>query len=89
MSIVQSIVKAHHGLICAMKTPGGGLTTTVVVPISQTVLFSSTNPTQERMREKNTAPAIFGRRKKNADADMTTTEIKISLGSNKDTSTKK
>lgn len=52
MSIVQSIVKAHHGLICAMETPGGGLTTTVVVPISQTVLFSSTNPTQERMREK-------------------------------------
>ena len=89
MSIVQSIVKAHHGLICAMKTPGGGLTTTVVVPISQTVLFSSTNPTQERMREKNTAPAIFGRRKKSADADMATTEIKISLGSNKDTSTKK
>ncbi|WP_418968816.1 sensor histidine kinase [Alloscardovia omnicolens] len=89
MSIVQSIVKAHHGLICATQTPGGGLTTTVVVPISQTVLFSNMDPNQQRMREKKTAPAIFGRRKKNTADDMTTTEIRISLESKKDTSTKK
>lgn len=32
MAIVQSVVKAHHGLICATRTPGGGLTYSIVIP---------------------------------------------------------
>ena len=31
----QSVVKAHHGFICATGTDGGGLTFTVVLPIEQ------------------------------------------------------
>jgi two-component system OmpR family sensor kinase len=31
MSIAQSVVKAHHGFICASTTPGGGLTLTVAL----------------------------------------------------------
>ncbi len=33
MAIVQSVVKAHHGFICASESSGGGLTITVVLPI--------------------------------------------------------
>ncbi|MFR0557626.1 sensor histidine kinase [Pseudoscardovia radai] len=33
MAIVQSVVKAHHGLICATRTPGGGLTYSIVIPV--------------------------------------------------------
>lgn len=33
MAIVQSVVKAHRGLICATKTPGGGLSYTIVLPV--------------------------------------------------------
>lgn len=32
MAIAQSVVKAHHGFICATGTDGGGLTFTVVLP---------------------------------------------------------
>ena len=35
MAIAQSVVKAHHGFICATGTDGGGLTFTVVLPIEQ------------------------------------------------------
>lgn len=35
MSIVQSIVKAHHGLISAQRTIGGGLTYVIVLPLKQ------------------------------------------------------
>lgn len=34
MSIAQSVVRAHHGLISASNTPGGGLTLTVILPIA-------------------------------------------------------
>ncbi|WEV71855.1 HAMP domain-containing sensor histidine kinase [Bifidobacterium sp. ESL0790] len=34
MSIAQSVVRAHHGLIAASNTPGGGLTLTVILPIA-------------------------------------------------------
>ncbi|MDF7663671.1 HAMP domain-containing sensor histidine kinase [Bifidobacterium sp. ESL0763] len=34
MSIAQAVVRAHHGLISASNTPGGGLTLTVVLPIA-------------------------------------------------------
>ncbi|OZG50107.1 HAMP domain-containing sensor histidine kinase [Bombiscardovia coagulans] len=35
LAIVESIVRGHHGLICASETPGGGLTFTVVIPQSR------------------------------------------------------
>ncbi|MBT1176617.1 sensor histidine kinase [Bifidobacterium callimiconis] len=35
MAIAQSAVKAHHGLICASETTGGGLTFTVIIPIQE------------------------------------------------------
>ena len=35
MAIAQSVVKAHHGFICATGTDGGGLTFTVVLPIER------------------------------------------------------
>lgn len=34
MAIVESIVRAHHGFICACETEGGGLTIVVVLPIA-------------------------------------------------------
>ena len=34
LAIAQSVVRAHRGLICATGTPGGGLTFSVVVPIT-------------------------------------------------------
>ncbi|KAB5605897.1 sensor histidine kinase [Bifidobacterium jacchi] len=34
MAIAQSVVKAHHGFICASGSDGGGLTLTVVLPMS-------------------------------------------------------
>ena len=33
LAIAQSVVKAHHGLICATETPGGGLTFTIMLPL--------------------------------------------------------
>lgn len=35
MSIVLSVVHAHHGFICASPTPDGGLTYTMLLPLSQ------------------------------------------------------
>lgn len=35
MAIAQSVVKAHHGFICATGTEGGGLTFTVILPIER------------------------------------------------------
>ncbi|WP_018143060.1 sensor histidine kinase [Alloscardovia criceti] len=89
MSIAQSVINAHHGIICATPTPDGGLTFTVVIPISQTMLFRTVDPAEEHLREKKTAPAIFGKRKRNASDDMTTTQIEISLNSKKNTSPEK
>ncbi len=89
MSIAQSVIKAHHGLICATQTPGGGLTYTIVIPISQTILFHDVDPAEERQRDKNTSPAIFGKRKKKSSDDMATTQIKISLDSKNKASRKK
>ena len=34
MAIAQSVVKAHHGFICASGSEGTGLTLTVVLPIA-------------------------------------------------------
>ncbi|MBT1174971.1 HAMP domain-containing histidine kinase [Bifidobacterium sp. LC6] len=35
MAIAQSVVKAHHGFICATGTDGGGLTFTVILPVER------------------------------------------------------
>lgn len=35
MAIAQSVINAHHGLICATESDGGGLTFTIVVPLTQ------------------------------------------------------
>ncbi|OZG58344.1 sensor protein [Bifidobacterium tissieri] len=44
MAIAQSAVKAHHGLICASETDGGGLTFTVIIPIVEVEPTSSDAP---------------------------------------------
>jgi two-component system OmpR family sensor kinase len=46
MSIAQSIVKAHHGFICASTTQGGGLTLTVALP-------AGGMPMPQRYRDKD------------------------------------
>ncbi|PLS29026.1 sensor histidine kinase [Bifidobacterium parmae] len=33
LAIAQSVVKAHHGFICATPTDGGGLTFTIILPL--------------------------------------------------------
>jgi two-component system OmpR family sensor kinase len=47
MSIAQSVVKAHHGFICASTSQGGGLTLTVVLPTGA----NHVNPEQAAERE--------------------------------------
>ncbi|KAA8830309.1 HAMP domain-containing histidine kinase [Bifidobacterium tissieri] len=44
MAIAQSAVKAHHGLICASETDGGGLTFTVIIPIVEVKQTSADAP---------------------------------------------
>lgn len=48
MSIAQSVVKAHHGFICASTTDGGGLTLTVILPVSPVEPVSSAAASAER-----------------------------------------
>lgn len=35
MAIAQSVVNAHHGFICAGESDGGGLTLTLILPLTQ------------------------------------------------------
>ncbi|PJM76036.1 sensor histidine kinase [Bifidobacterium simiarum] len=44
MAIAQSAVKAHHGLICAGDTFGGGLTFTVIIPVDHTPAPTAATP---------------------------------------------
>ena len=44
MAIAQSVVKAHHGFICATGTDGGGLTFTVCCRLSRSPLLSPSSP---------------------------------------------
>lgn len=57
MAIAQSVVKAHHGFICATGTEGGGLTFTVILPVeriaaAQLPVQQATNKSKEG-RQKN------------------------------------
>ncbi|WP_241520146.1 sensor histidine kinase [Bifidobacterium catulorum] len=44
MSIAQSAIKAHHGLICASETFGGGLTFTVIIPMPEIPMSEEVGP---------------------------------------------
>ena len=72
MAIAQSVVKAHHGLISATTTPGGGLTLTVVLPIdpnqTRTPMQRQQQPAQTRERGKERKPSK-GRKDKSSPSD--------------------
>lgn len=48
MSIVLSVVRAHHGFICASKTPDGGLTYTMLLPLTQDFRKASDTPRKRK-----------------------------------------
>lgn len=64
MAIAQSVVKAHHGFICASGSDGTGLTLTVVLPVAPVEPRPLTQTSDERKVDKR------GRRPKNNDANM-------------------
>lgn len=65
MAIAQSVVKAHHGFICASGSDGTGLTLTVVLPVAPVEPRPLAQTSDERKVDKR------GRRpKKNNDANM-------------------
>ena len=62
MAIAQSVVKAHHGFICASGSEGTGLTLTVVLPIApvepkpQPITASENRKTKKRIaNQRNNA----------------------------------
>lgn len=59
MAIVQSVVKAHHGLICATRTPGGGLTYSIVIPVD-----AGQEPGRPAVQPQRNREAIGGGRAK-------------------------
>ena len=58
MAIAQSVVKAHHGFICASGSEGTGLTLTVVLPVAPVEPRPLTQASDERKGDK------WGRRSK-------------------------
>lgn len=52
MAIAQSVVKAHHGFICASGSDGTGLTLTVVLPVAPVEPRPLTQPSDERKVDK-------------------------------------
>lgn len=64
MAIAQSVVKAHHGFICASGSDGTGLTLTVVLPVAPVEPRPLAQTSDERKVDKR------GRRPKNNDANM-------------------
>ena len=52
MSIAQSVVKAHHGFICASGSDGTGLTLTVVLPVAPVEPRPLTQTSDERKVDK-------------------------------------
>ena len=66
MAIAQSVVKAHHGFICATGTDGGGLTFTVVLPIEQIVAPEPKRPTGKTKDAKQKTSWFSSERKTQA-----------------------
>ena len=58
MAIAQSVVKAHHGFICASGSEGTGLTLTVVLPVAPVEPRPLSQASDERKGDK------WGRRPK-------------------------
>lgn len=52
MAIAQSVVKAHHGFICASGSDGTGLTLTVVLPVAPVEPRPLTQTSDERKIDK-------------------------------------
>lgn len=52
MAIAQSVVKAHHGFICASGSDGTGLTLTVVLPVAPAEPRPLTQTSDERKVDK-------------------------------------
>lgn len=52
MAIAQSVVKAHHGFICASGSDGTGLTLTVVLPVAPVEPRSLAQTSDERKVDK-------------------------------------
>ena len=52
MAIAQSVVKAHHGFICASVSDGTGLTLTVVLPVAPVEPRPLTQTSDERKVDK-------------------------------------
>lgn len=55
MAIAQSVVKAHHGFICATGTEGGGLTFTVILPIERIAPVPAGHQTQTKPAKTKTS----------------------------------
>ncbi|TPF79186.1 histidine kinase [Bifidobacterium sp. UTCIF-3] len=55
MAIAQSVVKAHHGFICATGTEGGGLTFTVILPIERMASAPAGHQTQTKPAKTKTS----------------------------------
>lgn len=53
MAIAQSVVKAHHGFICASGSEGTGLTLTVVLPIAPVEPAAADYGERESKTKKN------------------------------------
>lgn len=64
MAIAQSVVKAHHGFICASGSDGTGLTLTVVLPVAPV------EPRPWRRPVTNARSTSVGAGRKNNDANM-------------------
>ena len=62
MAIVESVVKAHHGFICACQTDGGGLTIVVVLPIAPVeipVMSSQSGEAAKGAKQQKSGKSLF------------------------------
>lgn len=59
LAIALSVVRAHHGFICATETPGGGLTFTVVLPIGHVDAPAPAAQNAQPVKQGKTKPAWF------------------------------
>ncbi|WP_423734794.1 sensor histidine kinase [Bifidobacterium felsineum] len=64
MAIAQSVVKAHHGFICATGTEGGGLTLTVILPVERMNATPLVQPATAKPKESKPKTSWFGGERK-------------------------